>query len=438
MNEDRVARGLLALLAVVHTAVLQWLYADFVSPLFAYQGMLLQKLPSYLIAWQFVFALLPTPWLPVAIRKPSEFQALLLYVVVYLPSVVVGYHICRTNEWGAYSGYLALSAILLAIIAQVSRLPALRIPDLSVAPLHAAVLLAAFSAGVYAALLVYYGLPDNIFDVADIYLSRADFKEKVLNAPLILGYLYFWQGIVINPMIMIAGVLKRSVALLAIGVALQYLLFAITTLRSVALAIPFSIFMAYFFRRRIRWNGLAFCGLMTSAMTAGGIAMAGSGVAAIAGALFVQRWLTMQGQLSGAYLDYFVNRAKVFYGAGALHGLVPYFYGSMSPGQVIGDNYVSFGRLPVDNAPANFWADAFAQAGFVGMIWATLVACVLLWLTDSVFRDLPRGMGVMLFASCALTLTEQGVETCILTGGWLPLMVIGVLAYKWIDRVARA
>ena len=66
------------------------------------------------------------------------------------------------------------------------------------------------------------------------------------------------------------------------------------------------------------------------------------------------------------------------------------------------------------------------------------VACVLLWLTDSVFRDLPRGMGVMLFACCALTLTEQGVETCILTGGWLPLIIIGAFAYKLMDRVARA
>ena len=438
MNDERSGRLLLTLLGLVHTAVLQWLYVYFVSPLFAYQGMLVQQLPGYLIAWQFVFAILPTPWLPVGIRKPSEFQALLLYVVVYLPSVVLGYHICRASEWGAYSGYLALAAALLAVVAQVRRLPVLQMPDVGLTPSRAALALAVISVGVYAALLVYYGVPDDIFDVADIYLSREDFKEKVLNAPVILGYLYFWQGIIINPTIIIFGALSRSFVLLAVGIALQYLLFAITTLRSVALAIPFSIFMAYFFRRRVRWSGLAFSGVMTAAMTVGGIATVGGGVAAIAGALFVQRWLMIQGQLSGAYIDFFVNRDKLFYGAGALHGLVPYSYGSMSPGQVIGDNYVSMGQLPVDNAPANFWADAFAQAGFAGMVWSTMVACVLLWLTDSVFRDLPRGMGVMLFACCALTLTEQGVETCILTGGWLPLIIIGAFAYKLMDRVARA
>lgn len=434
VRKDRLA---LAALALFHTMLLQFAYVTYVSPLFADQGMTVRPLPFLLTVLQLVLALLPLPWLPIEIHKPSQFQVWLLYLVVYIPSVVVGYHICEVDVWGTYTVYLAVTAVGLIAIAQVPRFRPIRIPVVRLRRWPLVAMLAIFSVITYAILLTTFGLPDDIFSVGDIYGDRQAFKEKNLAAPTLVNYLYFWQGLVINPLLVILGLLRRNALLVVIGVALQYLLFTITTLRTWLLAVGFTIFVVGFFLLPWRKKGLLFMAFIAGSAAIATFLVSGDSLAAVGARIFLQRWLTIQGQLTGAYVDYFSSHSHLFFGDAILRGLVSYEYGDLTPGEVIGDNYVSLGRNPISNATVNFWADAFAHFGLVGVIVASALAMLILWVIDGLFDRMPRGIAVMLFSTCALSLTEQGLQTSLLTGGIVPLVGMGILTHRAFRNARR-
>lgn len=416
----------MALVAVCYAVILCFVYTTYVSPIFAYQGMVTQEMPLYLILFQIMLAVAPAPFLSVELDRPSEFQTLLLYIIAYVPSVIIGYHICEPDKWGGYTAFSALLGGSLVLLCQVRRLPPLRLPIWLGARRTQILIVIAFTVVAYAAVIVYYGAPEDLFDIAQIYKSRADFKDRAADVPSFVNYLYWWQGVVINPVIIITGMLRRNLLLFLLGVVLESLLFSLTTLRTMLLTVVFCIFMVAYLSMRMRRKGLAFLSLVAIAMTAGAGLMSGEGALALGTRIFVQRWLAIQGQLSGAYFDFFADNGKAYLGNSILRDWVVYRYGDMSPGEVIGDAYVSFGHGPIANATANFWADAFGQFGFLGVLGATVVAGLLLWVVDSAFRKYPRGVAVMLFSTCALSLTEQGVQMALLTGGILPLLLIAL------------
>jgi hypothetical protein len=369
------------------------------------------------------------------VTRPSEFQVMLIYTIVHVPTVMIGYHICRADNWSGFSWFLILIAGCLIALTQVSRMPPIRIPTLQ---LSSGTLIAAtlsFTLLVYVLVVAFYGVPDFSTNIAEIYASRWDFKDRALTVPSIVNYFYWWQGLVINPLIIVAGMLRRNRTLFWLGIGLEVVLFTLTTLRTMLLAVFFCIFMVMYFRSRWRWKGIGFLALLTVGMSIGAFLMAGEGGVSLATRIFVQRWLAIQGQLSGAYFDYFYTHDPAYLGDSFLRGLVNYPYADWSPGELIGDLYVSLGRRPISNATGNIWADAFGQFGFVGVIGATAAAFILLWLMDSVLRRYGTGVAVMLFSTCALSLTEQGVQMAVLTGGMLPLFVIAMVAHRFfIDK----
>ena len=419
-------RVAMTVLASCYAAILGFVYTSYVSPIFAYQGMVTQDLPLGLILFQIMLAALPAPFLSSELDRPSEFQTLLLYIIAYVPSIMIGFHICGQEKWGGYAIFSAMLAASLVLLCQVRHLPLLRLPKWAGSRHQHIYIAIGFTALAYGAVIVYYGVPSNPFDAAQVYKSRAEFKAQAATVPVLVNYLYWWQGVVVNPVIIIAGMLRRNLVLFMSGVLLEALLFSLTTLRSMLLTVAFCIFMVLFLSMHRRRKGMVFLWLITVAMTLGAGLMSGEGLAALGTRIFVQRWLAIQGQLSGAYFDFFVDHHKAYLGNSILQDMVDYRYGDLSPGEVIGDAYVSLGHGPIANATANFWADAFAQFGFVGIIGATMVAGLLLWVIDSAFRKYPPGVAVMLFSTCAISLSEQGVQMALLTGGLLPLLLIAL------------
>lgn len=432
------ARIAFFLLALCYAVMLGFVYTDFISPMFAYQGMRSQDVPARLAVTQVLLAMMPVAFLSTRLTKPSEFQVLLLYVIVYVPSIMVGFHICNSARWGGYTLYMFTLGVSLIALSQVRNLPPLRIPRFRFSVSGLYLLLFAFSIATYAGLLAFYGLPDNLFDFQAIYSSRAEFKERALEVPSIVNYLFWWQGVVVNPLFTIIGMLHRRPAIFVLGVVLELLLFTFTTLRGMILSIAFCIFVVLFIRSRIRAKGLSFLALVTAGMAISALLMADEGVVGFGTRIFVQRWLAIQGQITGAFYDFFSTAPNAHFGDSFLSGLVSYQYGDLTSGEVVGDLYVSYGNRPIANATGNFWADAFGQLGYLGVFGATVVAFILLWIVDSVFRRYRPGMGIILFSTCALSMTEQALQAMLLTGGLVPLLLIGMSAEHYFNHGLHA
>ena len=156
--------------------------------------------------------------------------------------------------------------------------------------------------------------------------------------------------------------------------------------------------------------------------------MIDEGIVGIAMRLFVQRWLAIQGQITGAFYDFFSAAPHVHFGDSFLQGLVS------EP--VRRFDFRRGGRRPVHavRAPADrerdrkFLGRRIRSIRYLGVFGATVAAFVLLWIVDSVFRHYRRGMGIILFSTCALSMTEQALQALPLTGGLVPLLLVGMSA----------
>jgi hypothetical protein len=416
--------------AVLMTSLLNIAYISYISPLFASQGMIITDLPQYIFFLQIFLSLLPAYWLPVEILKPSQFQIWILYITVYIPAIVVGFHIVGNNKIIGFSIFILAMAFSLFILIYVSHAKQFKFKYLSVKYTTLFSIISIYTVLTFLLLIHYYGMPDFSLTLSDLYRQRSDFKERLTEVPFIVNYMYFWQGIVITPLIIIYGVLRKNIFYIIIGIALQYSLFYITTLRTFLVAIFYIICVAVFFLLIKKYRGII---LLYSIILVTVICLylaRYSGGISIIPRIFLQRWLLISGQLSGAYYDFFSSNDKLFWGNSFLKGYVDYIYGNMSTGEVIGDIYVSFGRPNIANATAHFWADAFANAGYLGFFAATVLAAGLLWIIDSIFAKYQKNVAVIMFSMCALSLASQGIQTSILTGGILPLIIIGIMARR--------
>ena len=416
--------------ALVMTCLLDRSYVLYISPYFEYQGMFLKELPQYMFTLKLLLALLPSYWLPIEIEKPSQFQVWLLYITVYIPAIVVGYHIIDDQKFFGYSVFVVVMAFCLILLTYVSYLNKIKIKTLSFNKLQFLTFVVIMTILTFSLLAKFYGIPSFLLGIGETYKYRVDFKEKVTTVPIIVNYLYFWQGLVITPLIIILGIIRKNAIYIAVGIALQYSLFCFTTLRTFVMAIFFIIYISIFFLVVKKNRGIMFLYSIILIISACLYLAAISGGASLVSRIFLQRWLLSSGQLSSAYYDYFSDNDKAYWGDSLLSGYVEYSYGDLSPSQVIGDIYVSLGNENIANASANFWSDAFANAGYPGLFTATLFAACLLWIVDSVFSKYNHGVAVIMFSMCALSLTEQGLQTSMLTGGIFLLIMIGMVSSK--------
>src|SRR5262249_51267030 len=88
-------------------------------------------------------------------------------------------------------------------------------------------------------------------------------------------------------------------------------------------------------------------------------------------------------------------------------------YGSQPP-IIIGNLYFpSWGTY----ANANFWADGFANFGIWGVFTFTAVLGGVFWLYDSITIDLDLRLAALMLVMPAISLSNGGLLTCLLTHG---------------------
>src|SRR6185437_3705188 len=94
-------------------------------------------------------------------------------------------------------------------------------------------------------------------------------------------------------------------------------------------------------------------------------------------------------------------------------GIVGNPYESVPP-LIIGNVYF---RGSGTDANANFWADAFANFGIVGVFAFTALLGMVLWFYDSITLDIDLRLAALMLAMPAVSLANGGLLTCLLMHG---------------------
>ncbi|MEQ1714830.1 MAG: hypothetical protein ABL907_02385 [Hyphomicrobium sp.] len=421
------------------------IYVNWATNLFFYIGFTHDQTSTHLflaIGAAAVYSI----FLPTAISKYSQFACWVIYLSVYIPSVLsLGLQSYVSFDPHQVIGVLFASFALLVFVSnKTPRHASAAQPPRSTTRGKASgafeILKSATQSGVnriqtsplrfyigvaalQIALTIYYIIVYRdiltFSGLDDLYDQRARFGG--FQSDTLGSYLTGWLPNALNPFLIVAGLQDRRARLLVpIGLASQivvYMAFA----GKVILVIPIILILFYFF---VYTKGtlsafriaLGFCGtilivesiLLYSNYTPDGW------MASLSGLIYM-RTLAIQGVMMGVYADVFTSLPHTYYSHVNLVRLFVDYPFDAPLGVVVGRHLV--GGLGF-NANANFWAtDGIAAAGLIGLPIVSTILGVILNLANGLITAERLAFAACVSMPFLMSLGNTSLFSSVLTGG---------------------
>jgi hypothetical protein len=428
-----VNRLIIIILSIAYAVILDIVYVNTIAPMFESVGMGVEQLDITYRIFEFCFIVIASISLPINIKKPSQLQAWILYIIVFVPACTIGHNRVGDALQPNFILFLAMLTVSQIALNTVYKLPYINIKRSGIGVSRSIfwIIMCSYFMVAFIVMVKYFGLPE-IFSLNKVYFMRTIFKNKLSDAPSIVGYIYWIQGAVICPLLILVGLLRKNITAFIVGIMGLIVMFFMTSLRVFLVFTPFMIGIWYLMKSERINKGVvlfsAFFGLFIASVLSLLL-----NVFRIVPLLILERWIITPGDLTGAYFDFFSKNEYTLYGYSFLKRFVDYSYGDLEPGQIIGLNYFHNATDVITNATANIWADGFANIGYVGAFLVTGAAIIIMWITDNLFRDYDSKASLTIYGAVALAFTGQGITTCLLTGGILPLLLLVFIGRKALD-----
>lgn len=415
-------RSLLAVGLAVYVLALHWTYTDWIVPVYRSSGLVEAgpDWPSLLLVS--TFALLPSVWLPTGLKRPSEIVLWVLYLLGYVPATTIPIHVLGPDLWAVLPLEVVLTAAfaILAVLQGVPR-PEPTWPGLSERSFGR--LLAVSGSAMVVYIVIVFGLPTGLPDLASVYETRDQAAVIQSDSPL-AGYLVPWAGNVVFPLLLAMGLARRRAWALILGTGGLLLVYGVTGAKTALFsgALVLLLYLAIQYRSRafgtlLSWGGVAILWLSVAATaTTGSIWPL---------ALFPTRVLAVTGQLTADYYQFFSTHATYQLSTSILRWFIESPY-DLPSARLVGAAY--FGTTTVF-ANGNLWADAMANFGLAGIVPFTIALGFVLWVLDvaGAGRDLTVIGPVLGIAG--FTLSQSALFTAILTSGIaLTIVLVALMA----------
>jgi hypothetical protein len=381
----------------------------------------------------FFLGMVPTLWLPTHCNKPSHFSWWILYITVIAPSCIECPHMLTGNLqiWPM----LVVLVFFFCLLMQVSNFKPLKLPRISVSPRMFWTLAVVFTIATFVSLAAFYGISREGLSLTTAHALRAAFKEKSKEVPLLVRYLFRWDAEVILPSFVAYGVIRKSFFAIGIGCAGEMLLFLITTFREYAFTPVFFMSVAIWLWTFKKNNGTAMITMFTILSGLLSLVSLFKESLGTVTMLFFDRFLLIGGQVTGVYYDFFSTHKPGYYGTSFGQLFFPQTYAT-DIGIVIGNAYYQAGSsTTATNFPAHFWADAYGNLLWPGMVVAQIIAMALFWVVDSAYVKIDKNAAVVMGVMMALSISTEGLQTSLITGGLIPMIFVGLMGSRALRHV---
>ena len=432
-----IAAGLL------YAWILHFAHRGFLNEEWGYYGFLYRDPTAFDAVSIALAVVIGSAFVPKFVRRPSSIVLLLLFVVVYVPTVVITP--CLGEWWlqeygaGLLSLCLTFSAACIAVNQQ--RLvwsASAALPD----PVFATWLLITWMLAC-AALLYNYASIMTFAGLEAVYDQRALGTSTSLG----LGYLQTYFSTVLSPALLALGLVKRRNGLAVLGTLGCLLMYAITAQRTVFL-LPLVIIAFHFMQRA----GAPF--LKASALLVVAVALAvlvavlfysENEAAALLSTYLVFRTLAIPGLTFSQYSDVFSSEGFTYWShvKGVALLVEPPRSLAADPswpglGYIIGDRLYAD---PTNNVNANlFSGDGVAAAGALGVLLIGLLLTIWLVLLDRSSVRWNRRFAFLVTLPVGLSLTNGHFTTTLLSFGglfWLAIFYFWPASSRWLTRKAN-
>jgi glycosyltransferase involved in cell wall biosynthesis len=414
-------RALAALGALAYIASLHWSYATVMAE-WRYMGYTYDAPPLAFVVLAWCIAIVPSFWMPLRFRRPSQVAYWLLYIVVFVPACIVPLYTVRLDPNILTVFSLTLFAAF-GLLGGIYWLPLLRVPRIRIPRKFFWAGIILLSVLFYALILSAYGLKPRFLSLAAIYELRATFKAAQSAGNGMLGYVVGWQSNAINPLLIAHGLISRNVGWVLLGVLGQGVIYSITGYKSALFSAALLLAVLLALHSRGKRMGLYFIWGSVALVLSSALLKLWWGSGAFF-SIFVRRLIITPGLLTGYYFQYYLGAPKMLLSHSILRSFVNYPT-AVPPAFQISAAYFAD---PSISANANLWADAYANFGFYGIFAFTFIIGLVMWLFDSFSNHRDLRMAALLFCMSAFYLTNTALLTSLLThGAGLALLIAYLL-----------
>jgi hypothetical protein len=413
-----VVTGVLALVAAVHLS-----YQYLIAPLYSYAKLTYASPNPAIYTTLIVLIAAMALILPLSLARPADFVLWVLYVVMVIPSLLISYLARTLDDTTQLMMGFVITACFSGVIL-IARAPSgtlsRRITKFSPRAFWAIIIV--ISIATYGGLAASGALRLAIPSLTQVYGVRAAFSGHLTSNRLV-GYLVPNQANVINPLVIATGLYLRRWWMVVLGMVGELVIYAAAAYKTVLFAIPVLVVVAFLFRKGRPQPGAlipwAFVGVISVSAVVDFIV----GTPWVT-SLFTRRFMDLPGFLTGAWVSVFSHGPKAMYAYSFLSPFFDYPYPA-APAYVVAAQVLG---SPETNANANLFGDGYANFGWWGMAFESVVLAVILLLANKLSHGIPLMVVIVLFVMPSVTLANTSVLTAMITHGVVAALLIMAFA----------
>lgn len=392
---------------LAYLLLLHWSYVHLISPSFSYLGYIYNPPAVFHMITVWGLALIPSLWVPIKRERPSQIVYLLLYALVFVPAMIIPLYTLRLPfEQLLYFDVVLLFSFL--SLGFIYRFPLIVLPRIRISPFLFWWGLILLSIIFYAYIIRIFGFQLRWVSLLDVYKVRAEYDATLNVDGGLSSYFIDWLSIVVNPLLIVIGLIRRKLMVIMIGLLGQLMIYSITGNRTAILSAIYLVLLLMALRKGGKKFGI------NIALGLAGLVIITSITDMLTGtngatSLFVRRIIITPGLLTGVYYQFFSVHPKALLAHSIFKGIISYPY-SETPPHIIG--YIFWGNINT-SANANVWADAYANYGMWGIFGFTVLLGLLLWTFDCFSAGRDQLVTTMVLALPSLTLVDGALFTAL-------------------------
>ena len=414
------SRGVLLAASLLYAWSIHYAHVVYLDPVWDYYGFTYSAPDLFNSVLMTGLVVLGAAVLPTVLARPSSLVLLSLFIVVYVPTVVIT--LCLTADaFETYGLGLIVLGAAFAVACLGARAHARRRPLEPGKPSDRFMLIVLAAWAGCAVILVYaYASVMRFVSLEAIY----DQRSAGASTSLAMGYVQTYFSNVFSPALMALGLMKSRWLLIVLGAIGCVIMFMINAQRTVFM-LPFLILGLHVVLNS-RQEALRTCSFALLLLAGATWLIASTYednlVSTFFGIYLVYRTLCIPGLTYSQYYDLFSRDGFTWWShVKGLNLLIPapasYVNDSAWPnlGYVVGDRiYKSFDM----NANANlFVGDGIAAAGVLGVAVIGCLFAVCLYVLDRSARGWDSRFTLLVIAPVAITLTNGQLFTTLLSFG---------------------
>lgn len=394
---------------------------------FSYFGINFFKPSISVYFFIYFFSLLPIPFLPRFIKLPGDYILLFIYVLTYVPAVVVPFFIVEENLFNN-EYILFLFVLFLCFVFLLKRKPDKKrnimlslTKQLNIYWFNFSLFLIYLISTIV--FIINFGFNFEVPSLLDVYDVRLQYREVVSDS-LFSGYMVGWMAYIINILTFLRGVQTKNIFVVIFTIVFQFYLFSLMALKS-HLAVMLLCFLIYIYlNREIQFKTLTFIKLTFIAFSSLFLLDLLTSTN-LAQTLITRRVLIVPAQLTYYHFEFFSENVKTFWGYNIFSIFSEYKY-NLPPPKLIGDVY--FNR-PEMTAVVNMFMEGYTAFGYFGIFLVTFILKFIINTLDAIYLHRSNQNIIMLVFSVtfAMIINSSSILTIILTHGMALFILLFLL-----------